>query len=577
MESEHHLTKPTILVVDDHPEQLSALFTELQFKGYSLLVSQNGKETFKILTQIQPDIILLDVRLPDMDGFEICRQMKQDTNLCNIPVLFTTGITELGGKIEGFQAGGADYITKPFQLEEVLARIKTHLTIRQLQRSLKEEKERFKGLSNATFEGILLHDKGYIVEVNQSLERMFGFSRKELLKHNVFDLLTPEYRSLIDELMISEEEQVYEIQGLRKDGTVIPLELQNRPIRYQNRNLQVTALRDITWRKTLEQEARQLTSENVILKASLSERDHLGELIGQGPAMQKVYERLLKAAITDAPAIIYGETGVGKELAARTIWQLSEKYTRVFIPVNCAAIQEPLFESQFFGYRKGAFTGATRDEPGYFDQAKEGVLFLDEISELGPAMQAKLLRVLNNGEYTPVGDTRSKIADVRIIAATNQSLHEMVAEGRFREDLFHRLHVISIHMPPLRQHKEDLPLLIEHFLHGLNPEGDTRRALPDGIQERFREYEWPGNVRELANEIRRYVAMDEVELNSPYSPEAASEPFSFKASLSEKISELECLVIKDALSRVNGNRVKASEWLQVPLATLYRKIQKYGL
>ncbi len=578
MKPEHHITKPTILVVDDHPEQLSALFTELQLNGYSLLVSQNGAEAFKIFKRVQPGIILLDVRLPDMDGFEICRRLKQDEALCNIPVLFTTGITELDGKLEGFQAGGADYITKPFQLEEVLARVRTHLTIRQLQLDIREEKERFKGLSNATFEGILMHDRGRIVEVNQSLERMFGFSRKELMKHNILDLLTQEYRSLVEELMSSEAEQVYETQGQRKDGTIIPLEIQNRPISYQGRPLQVMALRDISWRKTLEQEAQQLTSENVILKASFSKRDHLGALIGQGPAMQKVYERLLKAAITDAPVIIYGETGAGKELAARTIWQLSEKYTRVFISVNCAAIQEPLFESQFFGYRKGAFTGATHDEPGYFDQAKDGILFLDEISELSPAMQAKLLRVLNNGEFTPVGATRYRIANVRIIAVSNQPLRSLVASGQFREDLFHRLNVITIDMPPLRQRMEDLPLLVSHFLSLLGPKGETVRELPDEIIDRFKEYDWPGNVRELTNEVRRYIAMDEVELHSPYSSGAElSDKSAFGLPLNEKVTAFERQLIADILTGVDGNRVKASEQLQVPRATLYRKIQKYGL
>jgi len=574
MKPEHHITKPTILVIDDHPEELSALFTELQLNGYSLLVSQNGAESFKIISRILPDIILLDVRLPDMDGFEVCRRLKQNKILYHIPVLFTTGIMELEGKLEGFKVGGADYITKPFQLEEVLARVKTHLTIRQLQRALNEEKERFKGLSDVTFEGILLHDGGRIIEVNQSLERMFGFFRNQLLERRVHDLLSPEFRELAEELTGENTEGAREAQGRRMDGTFVLLEIQSRAVHYQDRPLRVLALRDISWRKNLEQETRKLSSENVVLKASLSDRDHLGELIGRGPAMQKAYERLLKAAVSDAPVMLYGETGVGKELAARTIWQLGEKYTRTFISVNCAAIPEPLFESQFFGYRKGAFTGATSDEPGYFDQATDGVLFLDEISELTPPLQAKLLRVLNNGEYTPVGDTRTRIADVRIIAATNRPLREMVASGRFREDLFHRLHVINLHMPPLRQHKEDLPLLIHHFLRHLVPDGDARSILPTGILERFREYDWPGNVRELANEVRRYVAMDEVELQSPHTSSGQSLEGD---SLAEKIAAYERRVIEETLNSVNGNRVRASELLQMPLPTLYRKIQKYGL
>ncbi len=581
MKQEHHIEKPTILVVDDQPEQLGALFAELQMNGYSLLISRNSAETFKILTRFQPDIILLDVRLPDTDGFEVCRRLKRDEELRNIPVLFMTGVSELDGKLEGFRAGGADYITKPFQLEEVLARIGTHMTVRRLQRALEEEKERFKGLSDATLEGILFHDRGRIVEVNRSLERMLGYCREEMTKRDVRDLLAPEFRSVSDELAVSEEERVFEARGQRKDGTEIALEIQNRPVRYRDRNLQVVALRDISWRKTLERETRQLASENIVLKASLSKRDRLGELVGSGPAMQKAYERLLKAAVTDAPVIVYGETGAGKELAARTIWQLSEKYSKVFVPVNCAAVQEPLFESQFFGYRKGAFTGATRDQPGFFDRAKDGTLFLDEVGELSLAMQAKLLRVLNNGEYTPVGATKSRIADVRIIAASNQPLRTMVANGKFREDLFHRLHVIAIEMPPLRRHMEDIPLLIDHFLGILDPQGATRRSLPDEIVDRFEEYDWPGNVRELVNEIQRYIAMDEVELHSPllseYSSEDASGPSAPEQPLHEKLLAFERKIIADALCSADGNRFKASERLRVPLPTLYRKIQKYGL
>ena len=577
MEPHYQLTKPSVLVVDDHPEQLKALFAKLQQSGHGLLIAQNGKETLELLALVQPDLILLDIKLPDMDGFEICRRLKQMDKVRDIPVIFTTAIHELAEKLEGFKAGGADYITKPFYLEEVLARVKTHLTVRKLQRDLEMEKERFRGLSNATFEGILFHDKGRIIEVNQTLEKLFSYSRHELLKLDVSNLLTPECLSLAAELMVSEGERVYEAQGRSKDGNTIPLELQSRTILYHGRTLRVLALRDISWRKTIENEAKQLESENVILKASLSDRDHLGELIGRGSAMQKVYERILKAAVSDAPVIIYGETGAGKELAARTIWQLNDKFKRIFIPVNCAALQEPLFESQFFGYRKGAFTGAIHDEPGYFDQAHGGILFLDEISELHPAMQAKLLRVLNNGEYTPVGATKARMANVRIIAATNHSLGPLVVAGGFREDLYHRLNVITLEMPPLRQHKEDLPLLVTHFLSRIEPGNETRQFLPDEILGRFMEYDWPGNVRELANEVRRYAIMEEVELRSPWAEEAGQGQFSPGQPFNEQIAAFERRLIANVLDGVKGNRAKASESLQIPLPTLYRKIQKYGL
>lgn len=577
MQAQHHIMKPTILVVDDHPEQMTALFTALQQAGYSLLIAKRGAEVLQLLTRVQPDLILLDVQLPDLDGFEVCRRLKQNDTVRQIPVLFITAATELSNKLEGFQVGGADYITKPFQFEEVLARVATHLTLRRLQRDLYAEKERFQGLSDATFEGILLHDQERIVEVNHTLERLLGYARAELLERMLFDLLTPESRYLAEELMVSETERAYEAQAQHKDGAMIPLEVQSRAIQYQGKPIRVLALRDISWRKTLEQQARELASENILLKASLSDRDHLGELIGRSPAMQKVYERLLKAAASDAPVMIYGETGSGKELAARTIWQLSDQYTRIFLPVNCAAIQEPLFESQFFGYRKGAFTGATRDEVGYFDQARGGALFLDEISELSPTMQAKLLRVLNNGEYTPVGATKVRNAEVRIMAASNQPLRALVAAGRFRADLFHRLHVIALEMPPLRQRKEDLPLLIAHFLRQAEAADGIKRTLPAEILARFQEYDWPGNVRELVNEVRRYVTLNEVELRSPYSDAAVSGRSTPGQSFNDQIEAFERRIIADALAINQGNRTKTAELLHMPSATLYRKIEKYGL
>lgn len=577
MELQHYITKPTILVVDDQPEQMTALFTALQGSGYSLLIAKRGAEALQFLTRVQPDLILLDVRLPDLDGFEICRRVKQDDALRDIPILFITAAAELEQKLEGFRIGGADYIAKPFQFEEVLARVATHLTLRRLQRDLLVEKERFQGLSDATFEGILLHDHGRILEVNHTLERLFDYTRAEFLKRTLSDLLTPEFRKIAEELMRSKAERVYEAQGQRKDGSLIPLEAQSRVIRFHEQHIRVAALRDISWRKTLEQQALELASENVLLKASLSDRDHLGELIGRGPAMQKLYERLLKAAASDAPVMIYGETGSGKELAARTIWQLSDQYTRIFLPVNCAAIQEPLFESQFFGYRKGSFTGATQNKQGYFEQACGGVLFLDEISELSPAMQAKLLRVLNNGEYTPVGDTKVRSADARIIAASNQPLRALVAAGRFRADLFHRLHVIALEMPPLRQRKEDLPLLAAHFLRQFAPDGEQPQTLSAEIFARFQAYDWPGNVREFANELKRYLTLDEVELHSPYTSRSASRQPASSRSFNEQVAAFERQIITEALARANGNRTRAAELLQIPSATLYRKIAKYEL
>ena len=218
---------------------------------------------------------------------------------------------------------------------------------------------------------------------------------------------------------------------------------------------------DITEHKLEEQQFRK---ENIRLKTSIRERFKFGDIIGKNRSMQEVYEKITKAAVSNANVIIYGESGTGKELVAREIHRLSDDHDRPFIPVNCSAIPENLFESEFFGYKKGAFTGALVDKPGFFDLADGGTLFLDELGEIDLSAQVKLLRVLDGSGYTPIGGQDFKQVNVRIIAATNRDLKEDVKNGRIREDFFYRIHVIPITLPPLRERKDDLPLLIEHFL-----------------------------------------------------------------------------------------------------------------
>ncbi len=572
--TQSEMNQNNILIVDDMPQNLSLLTRILKEQGYTVQTAINGQSALEKIQTEPPDLILLDIVMPGMQGYEVCRHLKADENTRNIPVIFITALGDTEDKIKGFEAGGVDYITKPFQSKEVLARVQTHLMIRKLQQQLQDENDRFRGLSEATFEGILIYDEGTIVEVNRALETLTGYTRSELIGKNIFDLLAPESREIATEQMRIGTEQPYEVRGLRKDRTSIPLEIQAKVIHYQGRDLKVLAMRDITWRRRLEQE-------NLTLKASLSNRDHFGKLVGKGPAMQKVYERIVDAAASNDTIIIYGETGTGKELVARTIFELSEQHTKSFVPVNCGAIQETLFEPQFFGYRKGAFTGAERDTPGYFDQAQGGTLFLDEVGELTLIMQAKLLRVLQDGEYTPVGATTSRAADVRIIAATNKELRRLVQEGKVREDFFHRLHVIALDLPPLRWHKEDVPLLITHFLAQRTPSEGTPPTIPGEIVEQLLVYDWPGNVRELFNELRRYLATGELELSGAYpAPPDGSSRIAIDPSgrtFNEVIEEVEKHLIAHALTQHRGSKVKTAETLQLPLRSLHRKIKRYQL
>lgn len=567
-----------ILVVDDTPQNLTILTKILKKQGYRVRPAISGAVALKAVKSAAPDLVLLDIMMPDIDGYEVCKRLKADPVTRDIPVIFVSAKHEVIDKVKGFELGAVDYITKPIQADDVLARVRTHLLIRVLQQQLQDENARFRGLSEATFEGILVHDNGLIVDVNRALETLSGYSRDELIDRHVFHLLNRDSHALVGEYIADESADgpSYKVKGVTKHGQALILEIQQKSIVYQGRSLKVLALRDLTRREQLEQE-------NLTLKASLSERDHFGKLAGRSPLMQKVYARIAQAAASEETIIIYGETGTGKELAARTIFELSANHTKSFVTVNCGALPEALFESHFFGHRKGAFTGADQNADGYFDHAQGGTLFLDEVGELTQIMQVKLLRVLQDGEYRPVGSTASRKADVRILAATNRELRELVQEGKIREDFFHRLHVIALDMPPLRWHKEDIPLLITHFLKQRTPDGEPLPSIPDTIMERLLAYNWPGNVRELFNEIRRYLTTGELELDGDAPPSMApalSGGYQIHAegrTYSDIIDDVERWLIENTLVQYDGSRVKTAEVLDLPLRTLHRKIKKFDL
>ena len=264
------------------------------------------------------------------------------------------------------------------------------------------------------------------------------------------------------------------------------------------------------WRSNGFLRARALEDENRRLAAALDERDRLVDLVGSAPSMQRLFRRVEKLAGTDATVLLTGESGTGKELAARALHSLSRRSDGPFIPVNCAAIPEGLVESEFFGVEKGAFTGADRARAGSFEAARGGTLFLDEVGELPIAVQPKLLRALQEGRFSRVGSNREIQADARIIAATNRDLAAEVQQGGFREDLYYRLNVVPLRMPPLRERREDIPRLVEHFIqraarrHDLPVSGVPRRVL-----KRLMDYPWPGNVRELGNAVERLVLLAE--------------------------------------------------------------------
>ena len=333
----------------------------------------------------------------------------------------------------------------------------------------------------------------------------------------------------------------------------------------------------------LKESETSLREENVRLKANIKERYRFGKIIGKSPVMQEIYELILKAAASDAGVIVYGESGTGKELVARAIHEMSDRKEKPFVAVNVGAVAETLLESEFFGYKKGAFTGANADKRGLLQLADKGTLFLDELGEIGPNLQAKLLRAIEGGGFTPVGGLEVETSDFRVIAATNQDLKEQIKKGLMREDFFYRIHIIPIHLPPLRERKEDIPLLIEHFMQN-HPSSKYLPKITHRVMEALTSYGWPGNVRELINTLHRYVTLGEVDFPGERINSKISETSNFgdntnhrKIALDQAMANYEKATIVNALKNSQGHKVKTAAALGISRATLFNKMKKYGI
>ena len=299
--------------------------------------------------------------------------------------------------------------------------------------------------------------------------------------------------------------------------------------------------------------------------------------------MQKLFDVLPDIAESDSTVLIQGPSGSGKELFARAIHNLSHRKNKNYVIVNCGALPGTLLESELFGYVKGAFTDARKDKPGRFALAEGGTLFLDEIAELSTALQVKLLRVLQQKEYEPLGATRSSKANVRIIAATNKDLSQLLALGTFREDLYYRLNVVKIELPPLNRHREDIPLLVDHFIHQFNlKKGKNIEGITDQAMGHLMEYEFPGNVRELENMIEHaFVLCHGTQIKLEHLPKELTrklKPENNPISRSgNRFHEAEIQIIKEVLKKNRGNRTKSAVELGIDKSTLWRKMKKFNL
>ena len=531
----------TIMIIDDDPENLRVLGMMLAQQKYTVRSFTSGAPAFQSARAEPPDLILLDIRMPEMDGFEVCARLKEDEALKDIPVLFLSAIDETEGKVRAFELGGADYVTKPCQAEEVLARVKTHLALRKASSrleilnknleqlvwertaALQESEEKYRRIVTTANEGIVTTNQNFcITYVNTVLAELVGGTVETLIGHPIDDFIFKEDGAEHQQVLLARtkgEKSTYERKIKRLDGESRWVLISSSPMfdpegRFSGSVAMVT---DITERKRAEINLKnayrkiaelknQLEAEKVYLQEEIKLEHNFEEIIGDSDEIKYALFRVEQVAKTDSTVIISGETGTGKELIARAIHSAGARAARPLIKVDCAALPEQLIESELFGHEKGAFTGAVKQRAGRFELAHRGTIFLDEIGELPLALQSKLLRVLQDGEFERLGGSRTYKTDVRIIAATNRDLDALVQAGNFRKDLWYRLNVFPITIPPLRARKDDIPLLANYFVGRIGKKiGREITQIPQSVMGELIHHDWPGNIRELEHVIERAV------------------------------------------------------------------------
>ena len=467
-------------------------------------------------------------------------------------------------------------------LRAIGERLSRVLGMKLAEEALKESEERYRILMEQVTDGVALIQEGLLCYVNPVFCRMFDLPSAHLaLGRPLSEALAG---AGADVLRIfpqgAAEDGGERVHAVHRPGGTMWVQASHRPIAFKGRPALLSTFNDVTQIKQQEVAAqnlaRKLTDENRVLRSSFRDRYRFGEILGRSPLMQEVFALILKAAVTDASVAIFGESGTGKELVARAIHDNSRRKDHRLVAVNCGAVQETLFEREFFGHRKGAFSGAHASAAGYLDMADKGTLFLDEVGELTLAMQAKLLRAIEGGGYRPVGGTATVAADFRIISASNVELAEKVGNGQMRSDFFYRLQVIAIRLPPLRQRREDIPLLVDHFVRRMSTSAAPAK-IPGHVMDILVDYHWPGNVRELRNVLQRYLSLGRIEFLAPQpmaGPASPASPVQGGASLDlpAAVRQVEERLIAEALHMTAGNRTKAASLLGISRRALFRRL-----
>ena len=577
----------SILYIDDDQMSRELIGDFLRENGYSVLLAENGEEGLNLFARYAPDLVLLDLRMPHMDGLEVLKHLRSRDN--DLPVLVISGVGDMEDVIQAIRTGATNYVVKSLENLDILKEA-TELAIGQLEllrekrRSQQklaealEEKSFYLTQLEAVFDslpdGIMTVDaQGKIFKLNHSmysicplgLELCVGKTISELGAENGEYCLRILERTLREkrEFVNCQVECPY-LRQFQKTYLTTSVPLYNSREELVGANL---LIKDISRQEKLEEE--------------LKDRRQFRNMVGKSPPMQQVYKKIRKLLDVDSTVLITGESGTGKECVMETLHYSGCRGDGPLCRVNCSALSESLLDSELFGHVKGAFTGAHQDKTGRFEAAHKGTIFLDEIGEISHNIQLKLLRVLESKSFERVGSSKTISVDVRIIAATNADLALKVQQGDFREDLFYRLKVFNIHVPALRERKDDIPLLVDFFCRHFSREFNKEViGVSDEVMRIFMSYDWPGNVRELKHALEHgcllssggRVSVDDLPLEL-----MEHNRHKQKEVKQVKPRELTKKDLEQALARAHGNKARAAELLGIHRKTLYRKINQLSI
>jgi len=567
------MTNARILIIDDEESIRHTFSAFLSREGYQVITASDYAGALDLISRKDFDFILTDILLGSHSGVEILREIKTRGILA--PVIMITGEPNIDNAAASLRYGAFDYITKPIKKETLLRVTKhalQHKALLDEKMFIEKEKERYRSHLEAIFhsveDGIVSVDNSLnIIEANEAFERICGISPKSSQwDHGSSDCTRRCWKVLEDAVLKHRTVQEYRIACDHRNKVQGVVVLNISPLKGKDNTPMgaVMVIRDITRLTSLERE--------------LQERNQYHNIVGRSPQMQEVYTLLENLKDIDTTVLITGASGTGKELVARAVHYGGARAHRPFVVVNCSALAESVLESELFGHVKGAFTGAIRDKEGRFQLADHGTIFLDEIGDISPNIQLKLLRVLENKEIERVGDATPIKLDVQLISATNADLRDKVRKGEFREDLFYRLKVVEIHLPALKDRRDDIPLLVSHFLSVLQKRFHKGIAsVTPPVEKIFMDYPWPGNVRELFHTLEHafVVCHNEIIDVEDLPPEIRSLAAASHHPAKQARTKQEEII--EALKRSGWNKAKAAKVLGISRQTIYRKMRELGI